>query len=82
MVLTNAEVDHAAGLLALRERQPFAIWGTRATLDTVVEAVTAEAGDAVATAIVQQGADQLASAAVSEIDLCSGIGLPKRFQMK
>jgi pyrroloquinoline quinone biosynthesis protein B len=35
LVLTNADVDHATGLLALRERQPFAIWGTRDTLDTI-----------------------------------------------
>ncbi len=34
-LLTNTDVDHAAGLLALRERQPFTIWGTRATLDTI-----------------------------------------------
>ena len=35
MLLTNADVDHAAGLLALRERQRFTIWGTRSTLDTI-----------------------------------------------
>ena len=35
VLLTNTDVDHAAGLLALRERQPFVIWGTRATLDTI-----------------------------------------------
>ncbi len=35
VLLTNADVDHAAGLLALRERQPFVIWGTRTTLDTI-----------------------------------------------
>jgi pyrroloquinoline quinone biosynthesis protein B len=35
VLLTNADVDHAAGLLALRERQPFTIWGARATLDTI-----------------------------------------------
>jgi pyrroloquinoline quinone biosynthesis protein B len=35
VLLTNADVDHAAGLLTLRERQPFVIWGTRATLDTI-----------------------------------------------
>ena len=35
VLLTNADVDHAAGLLALRERQPFAIWGTSTTLDTI-----------------------------------------------
>ena len=35
VLLTNTDVDHAAGLLALRERQPFAILGTRATLDTI-----------------------------------------------
>jgi len=35
VLLTNADVDHAAGLLALRERQPFTIWGTRATLETI-----------------------------------------------
>ena len=35
VVLTNAEVDSSAGLLALRERQPFAIFGTQATLDAI-----------------------------------------------
>jgi pyrroloquinoline quinone biosynthesis protein B len=35
IVLTNAEVDSSAGLLALRERQPLAIFGTRATLDAI-----------------------------------------------
>ncbi len=35
VLLTNADVDHAAGLLALRERQPFTIWGTPVTLDTI-----------------------------------------------
>ncbi|HTR14543.1 MAG TPA: pyrroloquinoline quinone biosynthesis protein PqqB [Roseiarcus sp.] len=35
LLLTNTDVDHAAGLLALRERQPFTIWGTRSTLDTI-----------------------------------------------
>jgi pyrroloquinoline quinone biosynthesis protein B len=35
VVLTNAEVDSAAGLLALRERQPFVLFGTQATLDAI-----------------------------------------------
>ena len=35
VLLTNADVDHAAGLLALRERQRFTIWGTRSTLDII-----------------------------------------------
>jgi pyrroloquinoline quinone biosynthesis protein B len=35
VVLINAEVDSAAGLLALRERQPLAIFGTQATLDAI-----------------------------------------------
>jgi len=35
IVLTNAEVDSAAGLLALRERQPLQIFGTQATLDAI-----------------------------------------------
>jgi pyrroloquinoline quinone biosynthesis protein B len=35
VVLTNADVDHAAGLLTLRERQRFTIWGTKSTLDTI-----------------------------------------------
>jgi pyrroloquinoline quinone biosynthesis protein B len=35
VVLTNAEVDSSAGLLALRERQPFALFGTEATLDAI-----------------------------------------------
>jgi pyrroloquinoline quinone biosynthesis protein B len=35
IVLTNAEVDSSAGLLALRERQPLAIFGTQATMDAI-----------------------------------------------
>jgi pyrroloquinoline quinone biosynthesis protein B len=35
VVLTNAEVDSSAGLLALRERQRLAIFGTQATLDAI-----------------------------------------------
>ena len=35
VVLTNAEVDSAAGLLALREGQPFVLFGARATLDAI-----------------------------------------------
>jgi pyrroloquinoline quinone biosynthesis protein B len=35
VVLTNAEVDSSAGLLALRERQPFEIFGTQATLEAI-----------------------------------------------
>jgi pyrroloquinoline quinone biosynthesis protein B len=35
VVLTNAEVDAAAGLLALRERQPLAIFATQSTLDAI-----------------------------------------------
>ena len=35
VLLTNTDVDHAAGLLALRERQHFEILGTRATLDMI-----------------------------------------------
>ena len=37
VVLTNADVDHVAGLLSLRERQPFAIYATAQVL-TVLEA--------------------------------------------
>jgi pyrroloquinoline quinone biosynthesis protein B len=35
VVLTNAEVDSAAGLLALRERQPFVLFAAGATLDAI-----------------------------------------------
>jgi pyrroloquinoline quinone biosynthesis protein B len=35
VVLTGAEVDQTAGLLSLRERQAFALYGTRETLSTV-----------------------------------------------
>lgn len=35
VVLTNAEVDSSAGLLALRERQPLVIFGAQATLDAI-----------------------------------------------
>jgi pyrroloquinoline quinone biosynthesis protein B len=35
VLITNADVDHAAGLLALRERQPLMILGARATLDAI-----------------------------------------------
>jgi pyrroloquinoline quinone biosynthesis protein B len=35
VVLTGTDVDIAAGLLTLRERQPLTIWGTRQTLETI-----------------------------------------------
>ena len=35
VVLTNAEVDSSAGLLALRERQPLALFGVEATLEAI-----------------------------------------------
>jgi len=35
VILTNAEVDSSAGLLALRERQPLMIFGTQATLEAI-----------------------------------------------
>jgi pyrroloquinoline quinone biosynthesis protein B len=35
VILTNAEVDSTAGLLALRERQPLAIFATQATLGAI-----------------------------------------------
>lgn len=35
VILTGAEVDEVAGLLHLRERQPLAVIGTTATLDTL-----------------------------------------------
>ncbi len=35
VVLTNAEVDSSAGLLALRERQPLVLFGTQTTLDAI-----------------------------------------------
>jgi pyrroloquinoline quinone biosynthesis protein B len=35
VVLTNADVDHIAGLLSLRERQPFAIYATEQVLATL-----------------------------------------------
>ncbi|RWL17310.1 MAG: pyrroloquinoline quinone biosynthesis protein B, partial [Mesorhizobium sp.] len=34
-VLTNADVDHVAGLLSLRERQAFAIYATAQVLATL-----------------------------------------------
>ena len=35
MVLTGAEIDQTAGLLSLRERSPFTLMGTAATLAAV-----------------------------------------------
>ncbi len=35
VVLTNADVDHVAGLLSLRERQPFAIYAARPVLEVL-----------------------------------------------
>lgn len=35
VVVTNGDVDHVTGLLTLRERQPFALFGTGTTLDVV-----------------------------------------------
>ncbi len=35
VVLTNADVDHIAGLLTLREKQPFDVYGTEAVLGVI-----------------------------------------------
>jgi pyrroloquinoline quinone biosynthesis protein B len=35
VLLTSAEVDHVAGLLSLRERQPFSLYATARVLDTL-----------------------------------------------
>jgi pyrroloquinoline quinone biosynthesis protein B len=35
VVVTNADVDHIAGLLSLRERQSFALYATARTLETI-----------------------------------------------
>src|SRR5687768_9271699 len=37
IVLTGAEIDQVAGLLSLRERQPFAICATATTLATIAD---------------------------------------------
>jgi pyrroloquinoline quinone biosynthesis protein B len=37
--VTNADVDHLAGLLVLREQQSFAVFGTRATLAQAVSGI-------------------------------------------
>ena len=37
VVLTSAEVDHVAGLLSMRESQPFVLWGTGRVLDLLAE---------------------------------------------
>lgn len=37
VVLTNADVDHIAGLLSLRERQPFTLYATARVLQTLAE---------------------------------------------
>ena len=37
VVLTNADVDHIAGLLSLRERQAFVIYATRRVLDVLAQ---------------------------------------------
>lgn len=36
-MLTNGDIDHTAGLLSLREMQPFALYGTQAVLEAVDE---------------------------------------------
>lgn len=35
VVLTNADVDHIAGLLSLREREPFVLYATRRVMDVL-----------------------------------------------
>lgn len=37
VVLTSAEVDHVAGLLSMRESQPFVLWGTERVLGLLEE---------------------------------------------
>ena len=35
MLLTNGDIDHVAGLLGLRERQPFTLFATAEILDVL-----------------------------------------------
>lgn len=37
VVLTSAEIDHVAGLLSMRESQPFVLWGTERVLGLLKE---------------------------------------------
>ena len=37
VVLTSAEIDHVAGLLSMRESQPFVLWGTARVLGLLAE---------------------------------------------
>lgn len=37
VVLTSAEIDHVAGLLSMRESQPFVLWGTQRVLGLLQE---------------------------------------------
>eukprot|EP01037_Dinobryon_pediforme_P020087 gene20087-20627_t len=37
VLITNGDVDHVTGLLTLRERQPFALYGTGQTLATIAD---------------------------------------------
>ncbi len=57
VVLTGAEIDQTAGLLSLRERAPFALYGTAATLAAVADnpMFSALAADVVARRAVVPG---------------------------
>jgi pyrroloquinoline quinone biosynthesis protein B len=57
VVLTGAEIDQTAGLLSLRERSPFALYATAATLATIADnpMFTALAADVVSRRAVVPG---------------------------
>ena len=58
VVLTGAEVDQAAGLLTLRERGPFGLYGTEGTLSTLAanSIFSVLAGDVVTRRTIRPGA--------------------------
>ena len=73
VVLTNADVDHVAGLLTLRERQPFSLFGTARVLETLANNAVF---DVLSPESVQRREIPLESPETVDPGLCRGASKP------
>jgi pyrroloquinoline quinone biosynthesis protein B len=69
IVLTNADVDHVAGLLNLRERQPLSLYGHRRVLDVL-------ARNSIFNVLDPQFVERRSFAMLQETEICDPAGRP------
>ena len=69
VVLTNADIDHVAGLLSLRERQPFSLYAHERVLDVL-------ARNSIFNVLDPECVERRPLATQQEIDICDRAGRP------